>query len=107
MAGRLSTGIDYRQREATVRHLASRTRWYATWARAHHPSSPAASRCYALIWLWTEYAAGLLATSPDWSSRPTVRDRAYCRRYAARLTSEARAALIDLATERENCRRPP
>lgn len=95
---RLRGGSDYRNRETVVRRLANRTRWYPAWSREHHSGSPTTSRRHAVTWLWTQYAAGHLDTSPGWDTTPTANDRAHYRRYADRLTPQSRAALIALAT---------
>lgn len=89
--------VEYRQREAVVRHLAARRRWYTTWARAHHPGSHAKSRTYAVTWLWTTYAAGAISTSPGWPGPSTAGERARYRRYTTRLEPDAQEALVDVA----------
>ncbi len=93
--------MAYRQREAVVRQLAIRSRWYTTWARAHRPGSHASSRTYAVTWLWTTYAAGSILTSPGWPIPPDAAQRAYYRRFAARLDPDAQAALLAIAASRD------
>lgn len=97
--------VDYRAREKAVRHLAGSSIWYRPWARAHHPGSHAASRVYAITFLWTEYAHGHLDTSPGWQHHPDHRARARFRRYTSRLTPTATDALIDIAERTTQDRR--
>lgn len=92
----LDRGLDYRARERIVRRLATGTRWYRRWARVHHPGSRATSRAHAITWLWTQWAGGLLATSPGWSTPPDRITRSDYRRYTQRLPLSARRAFLDL-----------
>jgi len=99
VAAQLDRSLDYRGREAVVRRLAGRARWYPRWARIYHQGSHAASKRYAIAWLWTEHAQGLLALSPGWTNgAPGHRDRACYRRYTDRLTPAAKTALLAIVT---------
>lgn len=93
LADDLDPQVDYRVREDVVRRLATQTRWYRTWARTHTPGSRATSRAHAVTWLWTHWARGLLGTSPAWAASPDRATRGYYRRYAARLSTDARDEL--------------
>lgn len=91
--------VDYRVREAAVRTLAARRRWYTKWARRHRPGAMATSRGYAVTFLWASYAHSTSRSSPSWARSPTPTELAYYRRYTARLNAEAdaRTALLALA----------
>lgn len=93
----IDQATDYRQREIAVRRLASRSRGYHSWSRTHTPGSHATSKTYAITWLWTTFAGGALSTGPGWSVPPRAPQRAYHRRYAARLDTRAQTALLSLA----------
>lgn len=97
LARQLDLAVDYRAREASIRHLAGSTTWYRPWARSHHPDSHDASRGYAVTWLWTDYAHGHLDTSPAWRRTPDHLDRARYRRYTGRLSTAGRDVLLVLA----------
>jgi len=93
--------VEYRQRQAVVRRLAVRSRWYTTWARIHRPGSRTGSKAYTVTWLWTTYAAGAVSTSPSWPAAPDATQRAYYRRFAARLPTQAQDALRGVAARAE------
>lgn len=94
----LPRAVDFRDREQAVRRLAQEAGWHRAWTRQHHPGSPASSQRYAVAWLWTEYAAGHIDTSPGWETILDRNTRTQYRRYAHRLSQKATGALLTLVS---------
>ena len=74
-------GVDFRDLEDRVRHLARATRWFIQWARTHRAGTRRASHANAVWWLWVNAAGGHPNASP---ARTTA---ARARRFASSLTS--------------------
>ena len=74
-------GVDFRDLEDRVRHLARATRWFIQWARTHRAGTRRASHANAVWWLWANAAGGHPNASP---ARTTA---ARARRFASSLTS--------------------
>ncbi|GAB4001839.1 TniQ family protein [Nocardioides ultimimeridianus] len=91
-------GVDYRAREGAVRTLATKRRWYETWARHHRPRALPSSRPYAVTYLWVIRAGGTPRSSPGWAQPPTTTEMAYYRRYTVSMSTspDARGALLVL-----------
>lgn len=85
--------LDYRDLENRVRRLANTQRWFRRWARTR-PGTHAASRDYAITWLWTHVANGHLTTTPTRRISPLRSWRAGYRQFARSLTEEHAAQLI-------------
>lgn len=95
----LANGGSFRERESRVRHLATTTRWYRSWASEHAPGAHRNSRRYAVSWLWDAYAGGHLSVGPGWHDPPTSAARALQRRWAGRLRASGASALLAVAQD--------
>lgn len=99
--------VDYRHREAVVRHLARTNRWYVTWAHTNRPGGHANSKSYLATLLWTTYASAHPSTSPSWRQPPTARESANYRRWVARLDESARRSLAAIVATSAGARYEP
>lgn len=91
--------IDYRGREALIRHLATRSRWFTTWCREHRPGTRRTTKRHAITWLWFHHAHAHPDHSPSWNRPPTAQDRALYRQFAQSLTETQQAGLLDAARQ--------
>ena len=74
-------GVDFRDLENRVRHLARATRWFIQWARTQRAGTRRASHANAVWWLWEKVAGGHPIASP---ARTTP---ARARKFASSLAS--------------------
>jgi len=88
---------NFRERESRVVEL---TRchgdWFDGWRTSVIPARKIVTLPYAISWMWSESAQGLLAASPAWQGSAPARAKAAYRAFRDRLPPGAQAGLRSL-----------
>lgn len=103
----LSCSRNFREHEARVRALARDPGgWFETWRTTTTPHRRPTSSPYAITWMWTEVAQGLLDASPAWPAPPAREIKATYRVFRDRLPEPGQAALRSLVLDQSAPHQP-